>query len=226
MYIEAIVQTVEEAVQAEKLGVNRLELVSGMGEGGLTPSYATIKQVLRNVHIPVQIMVRPHSYHFDYSEKELETIYEDVQCILELGGRGIVFGALHPNKTLHMDAIKQIADMDTQLDLTVHRAFDEVPSLISAYKELSKVPSVKRILTSGGNVSCAERTGPLRELVDLSKELNGPNILPGGGLSISNIHLVKEKTGASEYHFGSGVRVEGNFAKGFDEEVIAILKKL
>ncbi|EGA91383.1 copper homeostasis protein [Planococcus donghaensis MPA1U2] len=52
--IEVIVQNEQEAVEAEKLGAGRLELVSSINEGGLTPSFETIKQVLNSVAIPVQ----------------------------------------------------------------------------------------------------------------------------------------------------------------------------
>lgn len=69
--IEVIVQNDEEAIEAEKLGADRLELVAAIQEGGLTPSYGTIKQVLHSVRIPVSIMIRPHSYHYVYNQTDL-----------------------------------------------------------------------------------------------------------------------------------------------------------
>src|SRR5690625_6277346 len=86
MEIEVIVQNGAEAIAAERLGADRLELVSAIQEGGLTPSYGTIKQVLESVSIPVYIMVRPHSYHYDYQENEMQFINDDVKNIMKLGG--------------------------------------------------------------------------------------------------------------------------------------------
>ncbi|MGB6407789.1 MAG: copper homeostasis protein CutC, partial [Planococcus donghaensis] len=90
MMIEVIVQNEQEAVEAEKLGAGRLELVSSINEGGLTPSFGTIERVLASVTIPVQVMIRPHSRDFFYTDSEMNTIIEDVKNILKLGGRGIV----------------------------------------------------------------------------------------------------------------------------------------
>ena len=75
MLVEVIVQNAEDAIQAERFGADRLELVSAMSEGGLTPSYGAVKGVLNSTKLPVQIMIRPHSYGFQYSEADWE-IYE------------------------------------------------------------------------------------------------------------------------------------------------------
>ena len=225
MYIEAIVQTVEEAIQAEKFGVDRLELVSGMKEGGLTPSYGTIKQVLEHVNIPVQIMIRPHSYHFAYTKCELDTIYEDIRNVVELGGKGIVFGALHQDNTINMNALETVASISDELDITVHRAFDEVPSLEEAFLSIAKCRNVQRILTSGGAPNCIEGKHSLKNLVSLAKSTGGPSILPGGGLNVNNIDEIHHVVQADQYHFGSGVQIDGDFSKGLDAEKVQIAKR-
>lgn len=51
--IEAIVLNEEDAKITEAYGANRLELVSAINAGGLTPSYGTIKQVVKSVQIPI-----------------------------------------------------------------------------------------------------------------------------------------------------------------------------
>src|SRR5690606_41427216 len=99
MLIEVIVQTKEEAVEAEKLGVDRLELVSAISEGGLTPSYGTITHLLRSVSIPVQIIIRTHSYHFEYTKSELDTINEYIRHVIELCDTGIDCLAIHHDKS-------------------------------------------------------------------------------------------------------------------------------
>lgn len=224
MFIEAIVQTPQEALRAEELGVDRIELVSGMKEGGLTPSYATIKQVLNEISIPVQIMIRPHSYHFSYDERDLETIYEDIRNVIHLGGKGIVFGALNQDKTINMYALETIASISNELSITFHRAFDEVPSQEKAYYSIASSKNVRRILTSGGKADCMEGKEQLRRLVALSDETGGPKILPGGGLNVDNINEIHRHVEADQYHFGSGLQVEGDFSKGLDREKVRIVK--
>src|SRR5690625_2545628 len=125
MEIEVIVQNGAEAIAAERLGADRLELVSAIQEGGLTPSYGTIKQVLASVSIPVYIMVRPHSYHYDYQENEMQIIHEDVKNILQLGGNKIVFGSLNADLTINEAQLASVINISMDLMFTIHCSFYE-----------------------------------------------------------------------------------------------------
>ncbi|MCH4825389.1 copper homeostasis protein CutC [Planococcus halocryophilus] len=205
--IEVIVQNEQEAIEAEKLGAERLELVSAINEGGLTPNFEKIKQVLNSVTIPVQVMIRPHSRDFFYTDSEVNTIIEDFKNVLNLGGRGIVFGALTKDYTVDENALEKIIAVSDQLDITFHRAFDEIDNQLSAYKVLANYKKqVNRILTSGGQVDCLKGKHELRKLVELSKETEGPAILCGGGLTSTNIEEIHQNVKSDEYHFGSGVQ--------------------
>ncbi|MYL32100.1 copper homeostasis protein CutC [Pontibacillus yanchengensis] len=221
MLLECIVQNKQEAKEAEKLGVDRVELVSAMQEGGLTPSYGTIKQVLESVDIPVQVMIRPHSYGYVYNEEDFQVICEDIRAIQELGGNRIVFGALHEDFTINEKMLQEFITRFPDLNITFHRAFDEIASQEEAYKTLSKYHSnVKQILTSGGASNCEEGKEELAKLVHLSREHDGPIIMPGGGMKPSNLGRVHHVAGAEAYHFGKSVRMDNSFANGLDAEVV------
>lgn len=225
MNIEVITINKEDTLQAEQLGADRVELVSAMQEGGLTPSYGTIKNVLKGVTIPVQIMVRPHSFSFVYDEKDWETIREDISAINDLGGKRIVFGAISESGKIDEQLLNKVIEHAPDFDITFHRAFDHVSSQIEAYKILNKYKNnVKRILTSGGKDKAENALPELRELVELSQELNGPSILVGSGVSPENLPHLHEKIGAREYHIGSGVRVDGDFSKGLSKKKMKQLK--
>lgn len=226
MNIEVITLNKEDTMQAEQLGADRVELVSAMEEGGLTPSYGTIKNVLRNTSIPAQIMVRPHSFSFVYDEKDWETIKEDISAIINLGGNRIVFGAITEDGNIDERLLTKVINHAPELDITFHRAFDYVTSQIDAYKILTKYKSnIKRILTSGKEDKAPNAIPQLQKLVALSKELNGPTILVGSGVTPENINLLHEKIKASEYHIGSGVRIRGDFSQGLSEEKMKQIKK-
>ncbi|MBP1949767.1 copper homeostasis protein CutC [Virgibacillus litoralis] len=218
MIFEVIVQNGQEAIQAEKLGADRLELVSAMEEGGLTPSYGAIKQVLESVAIPVQVMVRPHSYHFSYTDEDLKIIREDIDVIQKLGCNRIVFGALNQDLTINTTMLDELVQFYPNLDITFHRAFDEVPSQQDAYETLVKYQqNVKRILTSGGKANAEAGKQQLQELVEKG---NGPVIMPGSGLTPANIKEIHEAVGATQYHFGKSVRVGNSFENGFDPDAM------
>ncbi len=223
---EVIVQNAEEARQAEYLGADRLELVSAISVGGLTPSYGTIKQVLQSVKIPVQVMIRPHSYHFHYNDADLAIILEDIKGVLSLGSNRIVFGGLNKDNTIDERALTEIIKLESEVDITFHRAFDKVMAQEAAYHTLLDYKQqVKRILTSGGEVDCEAGKHHLKKLVNLSVRTNGPEILPGSGLGPANIEMIHSVVSATQYHFGKGLRKEKNFAEGFDPEAFSRVKK-
>lgn len=225
MKIELIIQNELEAIQAEQLGADRLELVSAISEGGLTPSFGTIKRVLKSTKLPVQVMIRPHSYGFTYSEADWKAMKEDISIVKELGGTGIVFGALNQDGTIDEGLLESVINIADNLDITFHRAFDEVHSIEEAYETLANYKqNINRILTSGGKARCADATKELKWLVDQSRLTGGPAILPGSGLSSENIESIHQAVGADEYHFGSAVRKEGSFKNGFSENAFAQIK--
>ncbi|ASK62535.1 copper homeostasis protein CutC [Virgibacillus phasianinus] len=227
MMLEVIVQNVKEAIQAENLGADRIELVSVIQEGGLTPGYSTMKQVLSSVSIPVQVMVRPHSNHFYYTTEDMKIIKEDIKRIIEFGGERIVFGALDVNNAINEQILVDILNIYPQLDITFHRAFDDVLSQTEAYQTLTKYKrNVKRILTSGGEEDCWKGQKKLRDLVLTAKRNSGPKIMPGSGLSLQNIEEIHDIVQADQYHFGKAVRIDHSFTNGFDAQIMNKIKSV
>lgn len=225
--LEIIVQNHQEAQEAEKLGATRLELVSAISEGGLTPSYGAMKKVFEAVNIPVYTMIRPHSFNFVYDEADYEIIEEDVKQVLRLGNNKIVFGALDKDGTINEKILERIIELSPDLEITFHRAFDEVEDQVKAYKILANYKQVKWILTSGGEDTCMKGKEQLKKLVSFSKQVEGPEILLGSGLTSKNIEEIHKDVSADQYHFGSAVRKNFSFAKGFDEgEIKKIIKVL
>lgn len=220
--LEIIVQNGKEAIAAEKLGADRLELVSAMGEDGLTPSYGTIKQVLKSVNVPVQVMIRPHGYYYNYGESDMEAILDDIKLVLELGGNRIVFGSLTEDKKVHEKNIEKVIKTFPEIDITFHRAFDDIPHQHDAYKTLIKYKrNVKRILTSAGEIGCVVGKYKLKELVRISKKMNGPIIMPGAeDLGAETIKEVHKTVGAQQYHVGPTVRLNESYANGYDKAKI------
>lgn len=225
MKVEVIVQNEKDAIAAEQSGADRLELVSAISEGGLTPSYGTIVRVLASVRIPVQVMIRPHSYGFVYDESDFLTIKEDILMTKMLGANGIVFGCLCKNGNIDEPLLEAVLDLADGMDITFHRAFDAVKNQQEAFKVICKYgDKIKRILTSGGKNNAANATAELHHLVKLSQTHNCSLIMPGAGLTPDNIKSVAIETEAKEFHFGSGVRKHQSFAHPIDKQKLKYLK--
>ncbi|SJT63371.1 Copper homeostasis protein CutC [Clostridioides difficile] len=76
--LEIIGMTLEDAKIIEYCGADRIELVSALTEGGLTPSFGMIESVIKNVKIPVNVMIRNHAKGFIYSDDEIDIMIRDL----------------------------------------------------------------------------------------------------------------------------------------------------
>ncbi len=221
MILECIVQNEKDAIIAEQIGVNRLELVSAISEGGLTPSYGTTKRIIESVSIPVQVMLRPHSFSFEYDESDWNSMREDILAFEDIGVTGIVFGALK-NGEIDQALLEKVINVVPNFDITFHRAFDELHQQADGLEVLCQYANhVRRILTSGGAKSAEAGKEKLQQLMTLTDVWHGPRILVGAGLQRDNIADIHSFLKAEEYHFGTGVREGNTLANGFDEHKVA-----
>jgi len=218
--LEIIASTVEEAVAAEQAGADRIELVSALSEGGLTPSYGLIRQVVSTVEIPVHVLVRPHSKSFVYSKSDEETIITDIDLIRELGAAGIVVGSLTADGRVDEGFLGRIIKHKGELSLTFHRAIDSSRDILEAAEVLADFPEVDRILTSGGQATALEGKETIARLIEDCPDLI---ILPGSGITLENAETLLEATKASELHVGSAVLQDGVIQK---ERVEALTRLL
>ena len=77
---EVCVDNIKDAMRAVDLGANRIEYCSKLNEEGLTPDIEDVKYLLKNINIPLRIMIRPHSKSFNYSEKDISIMLRG--CLL------------------------------------------------------------------------------------------------------------------------------------------------
>jgi copper homeostasis protein len=150
MLLEVIATTVKDALLAEQSGADRIELITGILEGGLTPSYGLIDEVVHSTNIPVQVMIRPHSQSFCYDQRDLKVMMKDIQTVKRIGAHGIVLGALTSDRRIDHETLRRLLDEAEGLSVTFHRAFDEVSNLEKAIEELLSYSQIDRVLTSGG----------------------------------------------------------------------------
>lgn len=222
--IEIIAATVEDAINIFEGGGDRIELVSALSEGGLTPSYGLIKNVLKCVSIPVNVIIRPHAKSFVYSDWDICSIIEDVEMVKELGANGIVFGTLDENGEIDVNHLEQVLKHTGDLDITFHRAIDDAVDIINSIKILKEYSQINRVLSSGGSGNIENNTFILRKMIE---ESNGNiTIMAGGGLNFKNVKTIISSTQVKEIHFGTAVREDNSPFKGVEKEKIRCLRNL
>ena len=217
--LEVIATTLDDAINIEHSGANRIELVSALTEGGLTPSYALIKQVVKSVSIPVNIMIRPHSKSFIYTENDVKTMKEDIEIARSLKANGVVFGALTKDMEIDEEVLDKLLASVGDLEVTFHRAIDASADPVKATKVLKNYTKITRILTSGGQGKIDNNFKTINEMIKTA----GPIILLGGGITLHNIPHLRENTGAKEFHVGTAVRKNHLCLSEIDE---ASIKKI
>ncbi len=203
--IEACVNSVESAVEAEKGGAHRVELCDNLLEGGTTPSAASIQLAGKVLSIDLNVIIRPRGGDFYYTDVEFEIMKSDILAAKELGANGIVIGLLDVDGRVDVKRTKELVDLARPLSVTFHRAFDMTSDPFQALHDLIGL-KVDRVLTSGQKNTAMEGVELIAALVKEARER--VTIMPGCGITAENILRVAEKTKAHEFHVFAVKRVE------------------
>ncbi|MBM7646560.1 copper homeostasis protein [Scopulibacillus daqui] len=225
MIIEVIATNLQDAVDAERYGADRIELVSAISEDGLTPSFGLIKQVVDKVNIPVQVMIRPHSHSFSYTADDMAVMLQDIDIVKEIGAAGIVVGALDDSGGIADEQLHLLLERAGNLSVTFHRAFDHVADQEKALEQLTAFSQIDRILTSGKAQTADKGSKQIKKLVDQTRDSH-IKILAGSGLKPKGLKDFILSTGVQEIHLGSGVRKDKSYLKGIDPDRLSLVKEI
>jgi copper homeostasis protein len=195
--LEICCGSIDDAIEAEKGGADRVELCSALFLGGLTPSLGTIQEAKRRLKIPVVVMVRPRAGGFAYSEAEMASMERDVEAAVEAGADGIVFGILQADGRIDLARCRRIRQLIGERQAVFHRAFDVTPDPYEALEQLVDL-GITRVLTSGQKDSVPEGVELIRKLIERAGARI--EILPGGGIQSWNVKEMIEKTGCRQVH--------------------------
>jgi len=223
MEIEICCNSIQSAANAKAAGATRIELCQNLNEGGTTPSYATIRQCVKDLGLKVFVLVRPRPGDFVYNDLEIENMMEDVRACKELGVAGIVVGFLHPDGSIDTALTRRFVEAAAPIPVTFHRAFDRCSDWSKALEEVIAC-GCKRILTSGCHETAMEGKEVLRSLV---QQANGRiTILAGSGVRPDNVRELIQFSGVSEVHGSCKMRTAGGYNETSAEEVAALLQNV
>jgi len=204
MIKEACTGNYVESINAEKQGATRIELCENLHEGGTTPSYGTTKILLNELSIPILVMIRPRGGDFTYSESEIEIMLEDIKLFKDLGVKGFVFGVLTDNNEIDYPLLEKLIEPIKGLDITFHKAIDELDDPIKEVKKLSQL-GVTRILSSGTRTKALDGENILNAMIKECDE--NIRIVVAGGVTDENFEEVSSRIKSSDYH---GKKIVGN----------------
>ena len=195
--LEICCGSIDDAIQADAGGADRVELCSALFLGGLTPSLGTLQEAKRRVKIPVIMMVRPRSGGFCYTDAEMATMERDVEAAVAQEADGVVFGILEQDGKIDIHRSTRLRKLIGSRQAVFHRAFDVTPDPFTALEQLVDM-GITRVLTSGQENSVPEGINLIKRLIERAGDRI--EVLPGGGIAPYNIKEVIERTGCPQVH--------------------------
>lgn len=197
MIKEACVESLIDALEAEKRGANRIELCDNLSQGGTTPSYGTIKIALSTLKIPVFPIIRSRGGDFCYTPAEIEVIKEDIKVCKSLGAKGVVLGILTADKKIDFKTLAEFMELAKPMEVTFHKAIDELEDPTLVIDDLINL-GVKRILSSGTKPTALEGKDMLNKMIE--KAGDRLTIVVAGKVTKENLPEISSLIPSKEYH--------------------------
>jgi copper homeostasis protein len=196
--LELSTDTVDGAVAAAALGVDRIELCSAGALGGLSPGAGLLAAVLARVGpTEVHVLVRPRDGSFRYSAGEVDAMVADVWHALGAGAAGVVVGALTERDEPDRAVLAELVAAADGRQVTFHRALDVCRNPVAALDTLAEL-GVRRVLTSGQAATAEQGAGLLGELVRAAAGRIA--VMACGGIRPHNALAVLHATGVRDLH--------------------------
>ena len=164
---EVCVDNIKDAMRAVDLGANRIEYCSKLNEEGLTPDIEDVKYLLKNINIPLRIMIRPHSKSFNYSEKDISIMLRDISTFKKIDIDGIVIGCLNKDDEIDLKKINLLIEKARPLKVIFHKAIDITSDPLKSLKNLIKYSNINGVLTSGGFKKAEDGVKLLKKMLDI-----------------------------------------------------------
>jgi copper homeostasis protein len=195
--LEICVDTVESAIEAQNAGADRVELCDNLLEGGTTPGYGTITSARNNLNIGLNVIIRPRGGDFLYTDLEYDIMRRDIDICGESGVDGIVLGILRSWGTIDLERTARLIELANPMSVTFHRAFDMSSDPVQGLEDVIAAGAT-RLLTSGQKDKAQNGAELIGQLVKQAGDRI--IVMPGSGITDSNIAGIARVTGAREFH--------------------------
>ena len=195
--VEAAVDTFDAAIAAEAAGVQRIELCGPLHDGGTTPSAGVIARCSEKLLTSVNVLIRPRSGNFVYTDDEIEIMKKDIAVARELGVDGFAFGALTPEGDIDVANMADLIAVATPLRVVFHRAFDSVRDQDEALELLVSL-QVNGVLTSGAAPTAEAGMERIKSLVDRADRRI--RVIAAGSITRDNVRRIATETQVTAVH--------------------------
>ena len=198
IFIECCVESLSEALIAEKRGADQLELCSDLANDGLTPDTALTEKTLETVSIPLKVMIRHRKGDFFYDKSDISIIKNQINSMKLIGIKHIVFGSLTHLNRINLEQIKMISELAYPMNITYHKAIDLSENFFEDAELLLQFKNVKSLLTSGQSPTAEKGYLILKRLLaDFGKNIK---IISAGNITDKNLNKIHNMIRGRYYH--------------------------
>lgn len=198
MKVEICANSRQSAVNAQAGGAVRVELCRQLEVGGTTPTADDISYCVHDLNLRTHVLVRPRAGSFVYTDAEYEQICREVEMCRQCGAHAVVVGFLTPNGMIDEERTRQVVQLAAPMEVTFHRAFDEIHQDVGEALKAVIRCGCHRILTSGCQPNAEQGIDTLRQLVH--QAAGRITILAGAGITPANARRIVQETGVLEIH--------------------------
>jgi copper homeostasis protein len=222
--LEVIACSVTDAIEAEKGGADRLEVVRDLKRGGLTPSYELVAEIRRTVDLPIRVMLRANESHELNGEDEIESLCLAAERFASLGVDGFVLGFLKDGE-VDVELTQRVLARTPHIRATFHHAFEATRDNLIALSAIKQLPQVDRVLSHGGKDDLRSRV----QRLDQYERAATPElkIIAGGDVDSEAISKIGHETRIREFHVGRAARAQFDVAGAVQASLVnSLVKKL
>lgn len=198
LLFEACVETLAEALAAERLGAGRIELCADLEHEGLTPALELTRACTAALAIPVMAMVRPRAGDFCHSPAEVSRMETEICAFKAVGAAGVVIGLLTADGRIDLENTARLARAAAPLAVTFHKAIDRCADFAAAFAALQSIAGITRVLTSGGSATAWEGREVLRQMQEWPGRRT--RLIAAGRITPANRTAIAAYTGITELH--------------------------
>jgi copper homeostasis protein len=206
MVIEVCVENINEALRAESLGANRVELCENLKVGGTTPSAGQVEVAKKLLNIPIMVLIRPRGGNFIFSTNEIEIMKRDIEICKDIGIDGVVIGALTKEHTIDRGLIEELISIARPMEITFNKAIDKTFTILEEFRELIKL-DIDRVLTSGGAKTAIDGKEIINEMVAIAD--GKVKVISAGKIHNSDLSMLEKLLKTDEFH---GKKIVGDLS--------------
>jgi copper homeostasis protein len=220
--LEVIATSLHDAIEAERGGATRLELVRELDRGGLTPPLQLVRDVVAAVQIPVRVMVREREAYGLEGPEELRQLRRSARELGALGIDGLVLGFVR-GRSADLETTMEVLAAAPSVPATFHHAFDDLSDPIEAVAALKSCGRIDHVLTRGRDTTPEYRAAWLRTLACAARpEIS---VMVGGGVDASVIRALRGEPSIDAFHVGRAARVPASAAGSVSAAKVRALRE-